>query len=151
MNETQTAVHVLLVEDDEMLRETTALVLERQGFTVSTASDGVEGLDALRRETFDVAVVDVMMPRMDGITFARKVREGSDLPTVLLTARDLPHDQLAGFQVGVDDYVTKPFDGEVLAARLRAVLRRVDTVPEEPTTATIRVADLSVNLSLIHI
>lgn len=145
MNQTQTAVHVLLVEDDEMLRETTALVLERQGFTVSTASDGVEGLDALRRESFDVAVVDVMMPRMDGITFARKVREGSDLPIVLLTARDLPHDQLAGFQVGVDDYVTKPFDGEVLAARLRAVLRRVDTVPEEPANATIRVADLSVN------
>lgn len=142
MNQT---VRVLLVEDDEMLRETTALVLERQAMTVSTAADGVDGLEALRRAEFDVAVVDVMMPRMDGITFARKVRESSDLPIVLLTARDLPHDQLAGFQAGVDDYVTKPFDGEVLAARLRAVLRRVETGPVEPPTATIRVADLAVN------
>lgn len=128
-----------------MLRETTALVLERQGFAVSTAGDGVEGLEVLGRGEFDVAVVDVMMPRMDGITFARRVREDSDLPIILLTARDLPHDQLAGFHAGADDYVTKPFDGEVLAARLRALLRRTETGPQQPDTTTIRVADLAVD------
>ncbi|MFX0539959.1 response regulator transcription factor [Ornithinimicrobium sp. Y1847] len=120
---------VLLVEDDEMLRRTTALVLQRQGFTTLVAQDGVaalEVLDAADRRP-EVAVVDVMMPRMDGLTLTRRLRtrpDTADLPIVMLTARDLTGDQLAGFSAGVDDYVVKPFDGEVLAARIRAVLRR---------------------------
>lgn len=124
MNVSSTTPLVLLVEDDENLRLTTALVLERQGFAVVTAGDGVEGLEQLTRHAPDVLLVDVMMPRMDGITFVRRARERTDTPAVMLTARDLPYDQLAGFDAGADDYVVKPFDGDVLAARLRAVLRR---------------------------
>lgn len=115
---------VLLVEDDEALRLTTRLVLEKQGFAVLTAIDGVDALTKLADANPDIAVVDVMMPRMDGITFVRKVREQRDLGVVMLTARDLPYDQMAGFDAGADDYVVKPFDGDVLAARIRAVLRR---------------------------
>lgn len=120
----QTAPLVLLVEDDDALRLTTRLVLERQGFDVVTAGDGVEALEVMGDVEPDVALVDVMMPRMDGITFVRRARERRELPIIMLTARDLPHDQLIGFDAGADDYVVKPFDGEVLAARLRAVLRR---------------------------
>ncbi len=115
---------VLLVEDDETLQVTTRLVLQRHGFRVTTADDGIDGLEKLATVTPDVLLVDVVMPRMDGITFVRRARERLDVPAVVLTARDLPHDQLAGFEAGADDYVVKPFDGDVLAARLRAVLRR---------------------------
>lgn len=115
---------VLLVEDDETLQVTTRLVLQRHGFRVATADDGIDGLEKLATVDPDVLLVDVVMPRMDGITFVRRARERLDVPAVVLTARDLPHDQLAGFEAGADDYVVKPFDGDVLAARLRAVLRR---------------------------
>lgn len=126
---------MLLVEDDEALRTTTRLVLERHGFAVETAGDGVEGLERLAAVAPDVLLVDVMMPRMDGMTFVRRARERVDTPAVLLTARDLPYDQIAGFEAGADDYVTKPFDGDVLAARLRAVLRRGRTQSADPEIA----------------
>lgn len=116
---------VLLVEDDEALRITTRLVLEKHGFSVTSAVDGVDALEQLDDVRPDVAVVDVMMPRMDGITFVRRAKERMDLGIVMLTARELPYDQLAGFEAGADDYVIKPFDGDVLAARIRAVLRRL--------------------------
>ncbi|GAA4842418.1 two-component system response regulator CseB [Luteimicrobium xylanilyticum] len=116
--------HVLLVEDDVDVRETTALLLTRHGFHVGTAVDGVEGERALREGSFDVAVVDVAMPRMDGLTLTRRVREWSDVPILLLTARDLPGDVVSGLDAGADDHVAKPYDGEVLAARVRALARR---------------------------
>jgi DNA-binding response OmpR family regulator len=118
---------VLLVEDDADLRLTTRLVLERQGFTVVTAEDGVDALDRLRDHSVDVAVVDVLMPRMDGLTLLRELRNSAahaELPVLLLTARDLPSDQVGGLDAGADDYVVKPFDSAVLAARIRVLLRR---------------------------
>lgn len=121
---------MLLVEDDEVLRTTTRLVLERHGFSVDVAGDGIEALDRLAVSDPDLLLVDVMMPRMDGMTFIRRARERVDTPAVLLTARDLPYDQIAGFEAGADDYVTKPFDGDVLAARLRALLRRGRTAAD---------------------
>ncbi len=120
-------ITVLLVEDDAALRLTTRLVLEKFGFTVVTATDGLDGLDRLDDGGVDVAVIDVMMPRLDGIGLTKRIRDSvrwRDLPILLLTARDLPHDQVVGLESGADDYVTKPFDGEVLAARLRALIRR---------------------------
>lgn len=118
---------VLLVEDDANLRLTTRLVLERQGFTVVTAEDGLDALARLRDQSVDVAVVDVLMPRMDGLTLLRELRssaEHAELPVLLLTARDLPSDQVGGLDAGADDYVVKPFDSAVLAARIRVLLRR---------------------------
>lgn len=117
-------VTVVLVEDDRDLQVTTRLVLEREGFRVLVAGDGVEALEVLASSPVDVALIDVMLPRFDGISLTKRIREKSALPIVLLTSRGLPHDQIAGLEAGADDYVVKPFDGEVLAARLKAVLRR---------------------------
>jgi len=115
---------VLLVEDDEAIRETAAMVLERHGFEVSAAADGDAGLAEFERSEPDVALLDIMLPGLDGISLCRRIRETSEVPVVMLTARSDPLDIVAGLEAGADDYVTKPFDGPVLAARLRAVLRR---------------------------
>ncbi|STD11605.1 Transcriptional regulatory protein CseB [Dermatophilus congolensis] len=123
-------LRVLVVEDDDDLRMTTSLVLRKQGFVVETAADGVDALELLARLDREglspqVAVVDIAMPRMDGITLTRRLRErAAPLGVIMLTARELPYDQLAGFEAGADDYVIKPFDGAILAARIVAVSRR---------------------------
>lgn len=139
---------ILLVEDDESLRLTTRLILERYGYEVVTAADGVEGLHRLV-DAPDLAVVDVTMPRMDGLTFARHVRERQELPIVFLTARDLPRDQLAGFDAGADDYVVKPFDGRLLAARIAAVLRR--TAASQPDDPAIALGELRIDLDAMTV
>jgi len=115
---------VLLVEDDAAIRETTALLLQSFGFAVREAADGQAGIDAFRREHPDVALLDVMLPRIDGISLTRLIRAESDVPVVLLSARGENTDIVSGLEAGADDYVPKPFDGPVLAARLHAVLRR---------------------------
>ena len=115
---------VLLVEDDAAIRETTTLLLRELGFEVIAAPDGQAGLDAFREQAPDVALLDVMLPRIDGISLTRAIRDTGLTPVVLVSARDHPLDVVAGLEAGADDYVTKPFDGPVLAARLRAVLRR---------------------------
>jgi DNA-binding response OmpR family regulator len=115
---------VLLVEDDADVRETTQLVLERHGFVVRSAADGEEGYALARQGVVDIAVVDVAMPGMDGITLTRLLVTERRCPVILLTARDLVTDVVSGLELGADDYLTKPFDGRILAARIRNVLRR---------------------------
>jgi DNA-binding response OmpR family regulator len=119
---------VLLVEDDEDVRETTQLVLERNGFAVRSAADGEEGYALARQGVVDIAVVDVAMPGMDGLTLTRLLVAERRCPVILLTARDLASDIVSGLDLGADDYLTKPFDGRVLAARIRTVLRRTRDV-----------------------
>jgi DNA-binding response OmpR family regulator len=116
---------ILLVEDDEKLREATQESLTRDGFDVQVASDGAAGLAAFTTWRPHLALLDVMLPRMDGITLCREIRARSVIPIVLLSARSDPVDVVLGLEAGADDYVTKPFDTPVLSARLRAVLRRV--------------------------
>jgi DNA-binding response OmpR family regulator len=116
---------VLFVEDDDGLREATQVALERDGFDVRTAADGVAGLAAFEEGHPDVALLDVMLPRMDGVTLCREIRSRSVIPIMLLSARSDPIDVVLGLEAGADDYVTKPFDTPVLSARLRAVTRRV--------------------------
>jgi DNA-binding response OmpR family regulator len=118
------APRVLLVEDDATIREMTRLSLERDGFTVEVAADGPAGLASFRSGVFDVVLLDVMLPGIDGISLCRTIRETSVVPVVMLTARSDPIDVVLGLEAGADDYVTKPFEPAVLAARLRAVLRR---------------------------
>lgn len=132
-------LRVLLVEDDSDLREITALVLERHGFQVSTAPDGLRGEEMFAAESFDLVVLDVTMPGIDGLTLTKRLREQSMVPIMLLTARDLPGDVVSGLECGADDYVTKPFDGGVLAARLRALSRRTTTRAEQETLGEVTV------------
>ncbi|GAA3394220.1 two-component system response regulator CseB [Streptomyces roseoviridis] len=116
--------HVLFVEDDDVIREATQLALERDGFTVTAMPDGLSGLDAFRAHRPDIALLDVMLPGMDGVSLCRRIRDESTVPVIMLSARADSIDVVLGLEAGADDYVTKPFDGSVLMARIRAVLRR---------------------------
>lgn len=116
--------HVLFVEDDDVIREATQLALERDGFAVTAMPDGVSGLEAFRTNRPDIALLDVMVPGMDGVSLCRRIRDESTVPVIMLSARADSIDVVLGLEAGADDYVTKPFDGAVLVARIRAVLRR---------------------------
>ncbi|MET8508622.1 two-component system response regulator CseB [Streptomyces sp. NPDC004787] len=116
--------HVLFVEDDDVIREATQLALERDGFTVTAMPDGLSGLEAFRADRPDIALLDVMLPGMDGVSLCRRIRDESTVPVIMLSARADSIDVVLGLEAGADDYVTKPFDGSVLMARIRAVLRR---------------------------
>ncbi|URN07886.1 response regulator transcription factor [Actinomadura madurae] len=116
--------HVLLVEDDDVIRETTQLTLERDGFRVTASADGRAALDAFHAERPDLALLDVMLPGLNGVSLCRRIREASLIPVIMVSARDDPVDIIVGLEAGADDYVTKPFDGAVLTARIRAQLRR---------------------------
>ncbi|WP_128977969.1 two-component system response regulator CseB [Streptomyces roseicoloratus] len=118
--------HVLFVEDDDVIREATQLALERDGFTVTAMPDGLSGLEAFRADRPDIALLDVMLPGMDGVSLCRRIRDESTVPVIMLSARADSIDVVLGLEAGADDYVTKPFDGSVLMARIRAVLRRFD-------------------------
>ncbi|MBM7092047.1 response regulator transcription factor [Streptomyces sp. S12] len=116
--------HVLFVEDDDVIREATQLALERDGFAVTAMPDGLSGLEAFRTNRPDIALLDVMVPGLDGVSLCRRIRDESMVPVIMLSARADSIDVVLGLEAGADDYVTKPFDGAVLVARIRAVLRR---------------------------
>ncbi|MEU7045286.1 two-component system response regulator CseB [Streptomyces varsoviensis] len=116
--------HVLFVEDDDVIREATQLALERDGFEVTAVPDGLTGLEKFRADQPDIALLDVMVPGLDGVSLCRRIRDESTVPVIMLSARADSIDVVLGLEAGADDYVTKPFDGAVLVARIRAVLRR---------------------------
>jgi two-component system, OmpR family, response regulator MprA len=126
-------MRILVVDDEPSLRESVARSLRFEGFSVTTAGDGVEALDRLGRVRPDAVVLDVMMPRLDGIETCQTMRERGDrTPVLMLTARDAVRDRVAGLDAGADDYLVKPFAYEELLARLRALLRRSGGGGEEP-------------------
>ncbi|MET9398178.1 response regulator transcription factor [Kitasatospora sp. NPDC002965] len=121
--------HILIVEDDEVIREATRMALERYGFPVSTAADGLEGLEVFHAVRPDLLLLDVMLPLLDGVGLCRRIREESQLPILMMSARTDPVDVVSGLEAGADDYVVKPFESAVLVARIRTVLRRIRVVP----------------------
>jgi DNA-binding response OmpR family regulator len=115
---------VLVVEDEVSLASTLSYNLRKNGFNVLSAVDGIEGLQTARRESPDVIVLDLMLPRMDGLEVCRRVRAESDVPILMLTAKGEELDRVVGLEMGADDYLTKPFSMRELMARVRALLRR---------------------------
>ena len=124
--------HILVVDDDKNTRRLLRAVLEAEHYTVTTACDGEEALAVLDREHIDLAILDIMMPHMDGYEFTSLLREEqNDLPILMVTAKQLPEDKKRGFLVGTDDYMTKPIDEEEMLLRIRALLRRAKIVSEQ--------------------
>ncbi len=115
---------ILVIEDDPGIARIVRLYLERDGHSVTTAGDGVSGLNAARADNPDLIVLDLMLPKMDGMSVCRALRQESDVPIIMATARVEEDDRLAGLDLGADDYIVKPFSPRELAARVRAVLRR---------------------------
>jgi two-component system response regulator MprA len=138
---------ILVVDDDHAVRESLRRSLEFNGYAVALAGDGAEALASIGRSAPDALVIDVMMPRLDGLETTRALRAaGNDLPILVLTARDSVGDRVEGLDAGADDYLTKPFALEELLARLRALLRRVQPAPADDTESeTLAFADLSLN------
>ena len=142
MNVTSEVPLVLVVDDDRHIRTALERALTLEGFNVLTAADGVEAVAAIAESPPSVVVLDVTMPRMDGVEVARRLRaDGNDIPVLMLSARDEVDDRVAGLQAGADDYVIKPFATEELLARLHALLRR----SPGPAAVPIALGDLRVD------
>jgi DNA-binding response OmpR family regulator len=123
---------VLVVDDEPQIVRLLRAYLEEAGFRVVTASDGQEALYVTRHEKPDLVVLDILMPRMDGLEFTRRIRSERNVPIIMLTARADETDRIVGLEMGADDYVTKPFSPREIVARVRAVLRRAQAQPELP-------------------
>lgn len=136
-------MHILVVDDDRAVRDSLARSLQYSGYEVSTATDGVEALAALSAHRPDAVIMDVMMPRLDGLETTRALRAtGNDVPILVLTARDAVDDRVDGLDAGADDYMTKPFHKDELVARIHAIVRR----SKGHAQSVIQTGDLVVNL-----
>src|SRR6476660_10270936 len=123
---------VLLVEDDTNFGQVLKNYLELNDFSVELARDGILGLAAFRREKFDICLLDVMMPNMDGFTLAEEIRNvDPDIPLFFLSAKSMKEDILNGYKLGADDYITKPFDSDVLLLKIKAILKRNEEMNKE--------------------
>lgn len=147
--------HVLIVEDDTQIRDGIEIYLNSQGYKVSKAGDGVEGLEIIRRETIHLAIIDVMMPRMDGIRMVMELRKTHDFPVIMLSAKSEEVDKIMGLNMGADDYVTKPFQPLELLARVNSQLRRytrfAQMTKEEHTGKIYRIGGLELNEDTVEV
>ncbi len=143
MSQTQ---RILLVEDEKTIREAVEAYLEREGFWVTAAGDGEGALEAARKTHFDLVVLDLMLPKLSGEEVCRQLRDSSDIPIIMLTAKGSEEERVAGLELGADDYLVKPFSPRELVARVRALLRRAhpDT---EPQRARVEYGPLVVDLA----
>ena len=138
---------ILLVEDELTFAVTLRYNLEREGYSVIHAPDGVEGLELARRQQPDLIVLDIMLPRLDGFSVCRILRQESDIPVIILTARQDEVDRIAGLELGADDYITKPFSLGEFLARLRAILRRSEAHPRTIGREVLSAGAIKVDIS----
>ena len=137
---------ILVVDDEALLVKGIRFNLQNEGYDVITGSDGLEAVAAVREQNPDLVVLDVMMPNMDGMTACSKIREFSDVPIILLTAKTDDMDKLMGFDHGADDYLTKPFNILELKARIRALLRRTGPRETKKAENTLSIGTISLDL-----
>jgi len=143
---------ILIVDDEPGVLDVAQMYLSREGFRVALAADGLAALAAIEQEPPDLIILDLMLPGLDGFDVCRRLRRVSDVPIIMLTARDEDVDKIVGLELGADDYITKPFNPRELVARARAVLRRsaagqlsTSPLPSETAGQTIQVGGLTVN------
>ncbi len=133
---------ILTVEDDERIRTAVRFALEDEGWVVDEADSGESAIEQFSRGETDVVLIDIMLPGIDGFELCRTLRRNSDVPIIMVTARDDTHDVVAGLEAGADDYLTKPFAPKELSARIRALLRRNRPVTSD--ASTVRIGDLEI-------
>ena len=136
------AIRILTVEDDERIRTAVKLALQDEGWTVAEAENGEQALATFAQAPADVVLIDIMLPDIDGFEVCRAIRRTSDVPIVMVTARDDTHDVVAGLEAGADDYLTKPFAPKELSARIRDLLRRARSA--DPASPQLRFGDLEI-------
>jgi two-component system response regulator ResD len=122
---------ILVVDDEQQIREVLKEYLEYNDFSAVLASDGLEAVKLCETQTFDLIIMDIMMPKMDGMTALKEIRKSQNVPVIILSARDQEYDKLFSFEMGVDDYVTKPFSPKEVIARVKAVLNRFAKIDEK--------------------
>jgi len=137
---------ILVVEDEESYREPLAYQLTKEGFDVVVADTGTQALAEFDRQPIDLVLLDVMLPEMSGVDVCRQLRTASAVPIIMLTAKDGEIDKVVGLELGADDYVTKPYSFRELLARIRAVLRRIDTSEEEPDEERLSVGRITMDV-----
>jgi DNA-binding response OmpR family regulator len=135
---------VLVVDDEDHIVELARLYLSREGFACEGVTDGGDAVARFQKARPDLVVLDIMLPNVDGLTICKEIRRQSQVPIIMLTARDEVTDKVVGLEVGADDYLTKPFHPQELVARTKALLRRAQLEPDEPTL--VRVASLEIDL-----
>lgn len=139
--------HILVVDDEPDICRLIRRYAEHDGYETVGVSDGTEAVELCKKRDFDIIIMDAMMPEMDGFTATRKIREEKDIPVLMLSARGAEYDKLYGFEVGVDDYVTKPFSARELMARINVIIKRheKEAAPPERKNATIEFGGLKID------
>lgn len=135
---------ILVVDDEANIIDLARLYLEREGFDVHSAMDGEQALEQIENLKPDLVVLDIMLPKLDGFEVCRRTRSNSDVPIIMLTARDEDVDKIVGLEIGADDYMTKPFNPRELVARIKAILRRAESAPRSHDKP-IRVGDVEID------
>lgn len=123
-------MHILVADDEDRIREAIREYAEFEGWQVTEAPDGMQAVELVRTQQFDLAVLDIMMPRLDGFSACKEIRKHSTMPVLMLSARGEEYDKLFGFELGIDDYVVKPFSGKELMARIKAIVQRGRTASQ---------------------
>ena len=137
---------ILIVDDEKMIRNVVKEYAEFEGYETAEAENGMDAVELCRKEDFDIIIMDIMMPRLDGYSAVKEIRKSKQIPVIMLSARGEEYDKLFGFEIGVDDYVVKPFSPKELLARIKAVLKR-GGIGDETKIKKIRFEGLEINIT----